>query len=231
MVFPPFFKEIDQWLTKWSVPCRAIGGDFFDYFNLSSGVFAFALGDVAGKGPPAALLAAGLQGIFAGHAESGCTPAETMAHVNQALVRRTIQARFATVLYAALSCDGELTYCNAGHNPPLLVGRRGLRRLDTGGVILGAFTDATFEEETLRLEPGDQLVVFSDGITEALNPDGEELGEERLLSYVELNRKLAPEALLESLLGNVRQFTAGAVQSDDLTLLVLSYVGATTLAA
>ena len=214
-----------------SVPCRAIGGDFFDYFNLSSGVFAFALGDVAGKGPPAALMAAVLQGIFAGHAESGCTPAETLAHVNQALIRRTVQSRFATVLYAALSCDGELTYCNAGHNPPLLVGRRGLRRLDKGGLILGVFEGATFEEETLRLEPGDVLIVFSDGITEALNPNGEEFGEERLLSCVEANRKLAPEALLESLVGTVRQFTAGAVQSDDLTLLVLSYVGAKTIAA
>ena len=88
------------------------------------------------------------------------------------------------------------------------------------------FEGATFEEETLRLEPGDVLIVFSDGITEALNPNGEEFGEERLLSCVEANRKLAPEALLESLVGTVRQFTAGAVQSDDLTLLVLSDVGA-----
>ena len=209
-----------------SVACRAIGGDFFDYFTLSSGGFAFALGDVAGKGPPAALLAAMLQGIFAGHFESGGTPADMLAHANQALVRRAIEARFATVLYAVLSCDGTLTYSNAGHNPPLLIGRRRMCRLDKGGLILGAFPQATFEEETLQLEPGDLLVAFSDGVTEARNPGDEEFGEERLVSTVEANWELTPNALLDCLLDTIHQFSAGAELSDDLTLLVLRYVGA-----
>jgi predicted ester cyclase/serine/threonine protein phosphatase PrpC len=214
-----------------SVPCRAIGGDFFDYFDLPNAAFGFALGDVSGKGPPAALLAAEIQGILAAHSYSGSTPADTLARINDVLTRRPIDARFATVWYGVLSSAGCLTHCNAGHNPPLLVGRHGFRRLDRGGLIVGAFKQATFEEETVQLDPGDVLVVFSDGITEALNTDGEEFGEERLLSCVKDNLELAPTALLERLLDTVHQFTTGAAQNDDVTLLVLRYVGASAVAA
>ncbi len=107
-----------------SIPCRAIGGDFFDYFNLPDGHFAFALGDVAGKGPPAALLTAMIQGAFASQVTSVGSPAVLMAHVNRTLIRRAIQSRFATVMYGMLSPDGRLTYSNAGHNPPVLIGRK-----------------------------------------------------------------------------------------------------------
>lgn len=100
-----------------SVPCRAIGGDFFDYIESPDGTFGFVVADVAGKGPPAALLTAVLQGIFRAHITSGSSPAEIMARVNDSLLRRAIESRFATVLYATLSSDGRLTYCNAGHNP------------------------------------------------------------------------------------------------------------------
>ena len=101
-----------------SIPCRAIGGDFLDYFELPNGAFGFALGDVAGKGPPAALLAAQLQGVLATQSSSDSTPSQTIARANQVLMRRPVEARFATVLYGVLS-EGRLTYCNAGHNPTL----------------------------------------------------------------------------------------------------------------
>ncbi len=106
-----------------------------------------------------------------------------MGLVNAALLRRAIESRFATIFYAIVSFDGCLTYCNAGHNPPLLFGPNGFRRrLATGGLIIGAFQQATFEEEQLQLDPGDTLVVFSDGVSEAMNVEGEEFGEERLVS-------------------------------------------------
>lgn len=209
-----------------SIPCRAIGGDFIDYFDLPSGAFGFVLGDVAGKGSPAALLAAQLQGILATQSCSEGTPAETLARANQVLTRRAVEARFATVLYGSLSVDGHLTYCNAGHNPPLLIGRRGVQRLEKGGLILGAFRDATFEEETLSLHPDDLLVVFSDGLTEARNASGAEFGEERLLACVKANRGQAPAALLEYLFAKVADFSVGAPPSDDRTALVLRYTGA-----
>jgi sigma-B regulation protein RsbU (phosphoserine phosphatase) len=186
-------------------------------------VFGFILGDVAGKGPSAALLTAMIQGIFSAHVGTAGSPAQLMALANEGLLRRSIQSRFATVVYGALAHDGQLTYCNAGHNPPVLMGRGGIRRLETGGLILGLFPQATYDQETLALEPGDMLVVFSDGVTEALDAAGEEFGEERLLACLEANRQKRPPEVLDRLLSTVREFTAGAAQHDDVTALVLRY--------
>jgi len=212
-------------LAASSVPCRAIGGDFLDYFDLPDGAFGFVLGDVAGKGPPAALLAARLQGMVASYADSVVTPAATVTRVNRELARRSVDSRFATLFYGVLTPDGRLTCCNAGHNPPFVVGRRGVRRLETGGLIIGAFKGLTFAEGTTQLDPGDVLVVFSDGVTEALSVDAIEFGEERLLSCVDAHRGSSAAVLLDSVIDAVRAFTVGAEQSDDLTALVLRYSG------
>ena len=128
-------------------------------------------------------------------------------------------------MYGALEPDGRLTYCNAGHNPPLVIGKSGVRKLETGGPIVGLFEDATFEEETVSLSPGDWLVVFSDGVSEALSADGEEFGEERIVATAQRNVNLAPPEFLQSIFADVRAFTKGAPQSDDITALVLLYGG------
>jgi phosphoserine phosphatase RsbU/P len=206
-----------------SMPCRSIGGDFFDYFNLPEGQFAFTLGDVAGKGPAAALLTAMVQGAFAAQVTSTDSPAALMAHINRTLIRRAIQSRFVTVMYGVLAPDGRLTYSNAGHNPPIIIGRSGIRRLETGGLILGLFPHATYEEETLQLEEGDTLVIFSDGVTEATNQTGDEFGEQRLLPCIEQYRDSTPEVLLDRILETVKTFAESAAQPDDLTALVLRY--------
>jgi serine phosphatase RsbU (regulator of sigma subunit) len=208
-----------------SVPCRAIGGDFFDYYHLPRDGFAFVLGDVAGKGPPAALLASLLQGIFTANAYRDGTPAGFVTLANDALMRRAVEARFATAIYAMLDRRGRLTYCNAGHNPPFLVSRHGVRRLDRGGMIIGAFEHAQFDEDTQQLWPGDVLVAYSDGVTEARDPSGEEFGEERLLSCVQVNCTRSPVEIMECLLVTIHQFSAGAAQSDDVTMVVLRYTG------
>jgi sigma-B regulation protein RsbU (phosphoserine phosphatase) len=210
-------------VTAASIPCRGIGGDFYDYFPLPSGAFGFALGDVAGKGPPAALLTAMIQGVFSAQVLSAASPAQVMATVNTSLIRRSIQNRFATVLYGALSPDGRLIYSNAGHNPPVLIKRDGVQRLETGGLIVGLFPQAKYDEETLQLEDGDLLVVFSDGVTEAFNSAGEDFGEARLLACLQTHRDCAPADVLQRILSSVREFTAGAAQSDDVTALVLKY--------
>lgn len=208
-----------------SIPCRSIGGDFYDYVDLPDGSFGFALGDVAGKGPPAALLSAMMQGIFAAQAAASDTPSQTIARVNLALYRRGIESRFVTLMYGALQPDGRLTYCNAGHNPPLIVGRGGVRRLETGGPIVGLFEHAAFEEETVALEPGEWLIVFSDGVSEALSADGEEFGEARIISTVTANPNTDPAGMLKAVFADVRAFAKGASQSDDITALVLRYGG------
>jgi len=232
------------------MPCRSIGGDFFDYIDLPDGRFGFALGDVAGKGPPAALLAAMLQGTLAAQAFASAGPAATLLSVNTALVRRGIQGRFVTLFYGILGPDGRLTYCNAGHNPPLLISRAagvpgaaaapgwaagvpgaaaalawpGVRRLDRGGPIIGLFEGIGFEEETVTLEPGDSLVMFSDGVSEALNTSDEEFGDERILRSVD---GLGDEAQrrLGGLFEAVSRFAGDAAQHDDVTAMVVVYRG------
>ena len=206
-----------------SLPCRSIGGDFYDYVDLSNGSLGFALGDVAGKGPPAALLSAMMQGIFAAQAASSDPPSQTVSRVNLALYRRGIESRFVTLMYGALYPDGRLQYCNAGHNPPLVVGPTDFRRLERGGPIVGLFEGATYEEETVTLNVGDWLIVYSDGVSEALSADGEEYGEPRILTCVRKNLAMEPQELLDSLFADVRDFARGAAQSDDITAMVLRF--------
>ena len=209
-----------------SLPCLTIGGDFFDYLDLPGNQFGFVLGDVSGKGLPAALLTALLQGIFATEAGLGRSPADAMERANNTLMRKALQARYATVFYGILAPGGQLTYTNAGHNAPLLVRDSGIERLKTGGTILGAFPDATFEQGIVTLSPGDLVVVFSDGVTEAFAGEWEEFGEERLIECVRNNAALAPRALLDQVMAAVRAFTGDSPQSDDQTVLVLRYTGA-----
>lgn len=206
-----------------SVPCRAIGGDFFELIDLPHGDFGVVLGDVSGQGPPAALLAAMLQGMFAVEAQIGDSPAATLSRVNQRLAERRLDARFATLVYAVLSPDGRLVYSNAGHNPPALVGRDGIRRLTTSGLILGVFPHAAFREETLQLNERDTLVMFTDGVTEARNSADEEFGDARLISCLSASAMSPPASLLSRVFEAVREFCQQADQADDITVTVTRF--------
>jgi sigma-B regulation protein RsbU (phosphoserine phosphatase) len=208
-----------------SIPCRTVGGDFFDYLEIGERGFGFALGDVAGKGPPAALLAAAVQSNFVAQAPVSNDPAEAMARVNRALLRRAIEARFATMFYGAITVDGKLSYCNAGQEPPLVVSRSGSRWLEVGGPVLGLLSIATYEYETIALEPGDLVVICSDGVTEARNRGGDEFGRDRLVDAVGQHHGARPETVLEHLMVAVKRFSEGAAQADDLTAMVLRYRG------
>jgi len=206
-----------------SIACRAIGGDFFEYIDLPDGSFGFALGDVSGKGPPAALLTAMLQGMFSTQAFAPVEPAEMMTRVNRALLARGIESRFATIFYAILRVDGRLTYCNAGQNPPLLFSASGVRKLETGGMIVGLFPHASYQQEDVQLASGDSLAIFSDGVSEALNAGGDEYGESRIQEAVAPNWLEPSDVVLQALLGSVRGFAQGAAQNDDMTALIVRY--------
>ncbi|HYM21684.1 MAG TPA: SpoIIE family protein phosphatase [Vicinamibacterales bacterium] len=208
-----------------SVACRAVGGDFFDYVDLPSGQFGFIVGDVAGKGSPAALLAAAVLGMFSAEATYQTSAAPLITRLNHGLFRRAIEARFLTTFYGMLGKDGSLTYCNAGHNAPMLVSASGVRRLETGGVVLGLFDHAAFDEETVPMGKGDLLVTFSDGVTEALNPEGEEFGDDRLVASVQAHRGKPLKDLVEAVLADVRAFCSGATQSDDITMVMVRFNG------
>ncbi len=208
-----------------TLPCRAIGGDFFDYLRCADGAAGFALADVSGKGAPAALLTAMIQGVLSAQAAFAGGPAAVLTRVNEVLLQRALGSRFVTLFLAALTPGGALRYCNAGHNPPFLFGRGGVRRLETGGLICGLFPTATYEEETLQLDSGDTLVAFSDGVSEAVNADGEEFGDARIQACIAGSIDAGVAGLVATLLDALRAFTAGTVQGDDITVVAVRYTG------
>jgi sigma-B regulation protein RsbU (phosphoserine phosphatase) len=214
----PFCESVGD-----SVPCRAIGGDFFEFIELPSGDVGIVMGDVAGKGPAAALLAAMLQGMLAVEAPTGGSPAATVSRINRRLAARRLESRFATLVYGVLSPDGRLVYSNAGHNPPVLAARDGIRRLTTGGPILGPFVDAVFEEETLHLNDRDTLVMFTDGVTEARGANDEEFGEDRLMACLGTDAASSPVVLLNHIFAAVRDFCQHADPGDDITVTVTCF--------
>jgi sigma-B regulation protein RsbU (phosphoserine phosphatase) len=208
-----------------SVPSRMIGGDFFDYLDLSGDAFGFALGDVTGKGPSAALVTAVIQGIFGSQMRTAVTPADLISLVNRVLLSRRVESRLATIFFGSMTPRGRLVYCNAAQNPPLLFSGGRWDRLDVGGTLLGAFADAVYEQGERQLTPGDTIVLFSDGVAEALNVEGEDFGEQRIREAVAPRIHEPVDAILEQLLAALEQFTRGIPQADDLTAVVVRYLG------
>jgi serine phosphatase RsbU (regulator of sigma subunit) len=207
-----------------SLPSRSIGGDFFDYAEME-GQFGFVLGDVTGKGAAAALLAAAALGMFTVESARGSAPAALLAQLNRDLLKRLVEMRLVTTFYGVLAPDGSFTYSNAGHNPPVVIGRAGIRRLDVGGVPLGLFEDSVYEEATVSLQAGDLVVAFSDGVTEARNRADEEFSDERLMTLMAGLRGSSPRAAIDATLSAVRTFSAGVPQGDDVTVVALRYAG------
>jgi serine phosphatase RsbU (regulator of sigma subunit)/pSer/pThr/pTyr-binding forkhead associated (FHA) protein len=207
-----------------SLPSRAIGGDFFDITQRPDGSFGFAVGDVSGKGPAAALLTAKIQGLLGAGADIG-TPAEIMATVNRGLTRRAVESKYATVFSGTLTPAGLLTFCNAGHNPPILYGAAGVKRLESGCMPVGMFDFAQYHDSVAQLAPGDVLVVYSDGVTEALNVEGSEFGEERLTTIVTERRREDAVSILNAIVNDVQAFARGAAQHDDVTAMVVKFAG------
>jgi serine phosphatase RsbU (regulator of sigma subunit)/pSer/pThr/pTyr-binding forkhead associated (FHA) protein len=208
-----------------SWPSRTIGGDFFDYIERRDGSFGLILGDVAGKGASAALLAAATLGMFTAESIRDATPSALLSLLNQHLLARTLESHLLTACFAILTPTGGLTYSNAGHNPPILLLSSGHRRLDKGGLVLGFFETATYEQETIALAPGDTLVAFSDGVTEAFNADEEEFGDDRLIAVVDRRRGDPPQTIVDAIAAEVRAFSGSVAQGDDVTVAVLRYDG------
>jgi serine phosphatase RsbU (regulator of sigma subunit)/pSer/pThr/pTyr-binding forkhead associated (FHA) protein len=207
-----------------SLPSRSIGGDFFDFTERPDGSCGFAVGDVSGKGPAAALLTAKIQGLLGAGSDTG-SPSEIMATVNRGLTRRAVESKYATIFGATLTPGGQLTFCNAGHNPPLLFGPAGLRRLESGSMPVGMFDFAQYQDAREQLSRGDVVVIYSDGVTEALNVDGEEFGEERLAAIVAERHQEDAVSILNAIVRGVQSFARGAAQHDDVTAMVVKYTG------
>jgi serine phosphatase RsbU (regulator of sigma subunit) len=213
-----------------SFPCQTVGGDYYDVIHLPNDRFGFTVADVSGKGLPAAMMAASMQGAFAAVAAGDPDAQELFRRVNEFLCERTPPEMFATMFYGILSRDGVFTYVNAGHATPLIVRTSGaVETLPESNFPLGFFPKAKFQANQTQLHPGDHVLVFSDGITEAQDSTHDMFGEARLTSILEGRRFASSEAVSDLVVEAVRTFVGSAPQADDLTLLVLRH-GAPTAA-
>jgi sigma-B regulation protein RsbU (phosphoserine phosphatase) len=205
---------------------RLVGGDYFDILPLDEKMLGICIADVAGKGMPAALLMSNLQAAVRGLSSLSLAPNLLCSRLNSIVYRNTDSDRFITFFYAQLEGPlRRLTYVNAGHNAPFVVRSDGSHeRLREGGPVLGVFATRDFEMGSAQLSPGDRVILFTDGVTEACGAEGEEFGEARLLHLLEDHRGLSADELQAKILDAVGEFSGGRWQ-DDATLLVLG-VGA-----
>jgi phosphoserine phosphatase RsbU/P len=223
-ILPHSVPELQDFrVYAFNQPTRYIGGDLYDFLTLSGGEWAGVLADVSGKGISASLLGSLLQGALHMQCRSTSCLEAVVNEVNQFLVERTSSERFVTLFLFALNPKGEGRFINAGHNPPYLFCSRSgeIQELHSGGLILGAFDFASYETCPLNLNPGDVLVVYSDGVTDAQDPKGEMFGQERLRELIKKEAPSGGKALEKAILDSIEEFTRGMAQTDDITFLLV----------
>ena len=206
-----------------SFPCYEIGGDYYDFIQRDDGRLVIALGDVSGKGPAAALLLSSLHAAI--HAQTGShdTLVETISAVNRYLADNIPPNRFVTLFYAELDPEsGALSFLNAGHNPPLIVHAAGtVEQLASGGLPLGIKADADYREGRTTMQMGDVLCIYSDGVTEAASPNGEEFGPTRLYEVVSRNVDASAAGIRDRIESALTKFSQGTQAADDITLVIV----------
>ncbi len=217
-------------VTGICLPARTVSGDYYDFLPLGVHELGLAVGDICGKGISAALLMANLQAalrsnvmnLWPHHSPNGeKAVAEVVERLNSQMYSYTSANKFASFFYA-LYDDAQLTltYCNAGHNPPLYINGDKIQRLDAGGTVVGIFADTKYDQETIRLNPGDLFIAYTDGIVESVNEYGEEFGENRLIKIVCENRHLSADKIKERVVENVLSWAFAEERDDDMTLII-----------
>ncbi|MGM0745481.1 MAG: PP2C family protein-serine/threonine phosphatase, partial [Bacteroidota bacterium] len=205
---------------------KHVGGDFYDFFKYDEDHLAFFIGDVAGKGMPAAIYMAVCRTMLKAIGSEVFDPAECISKVNNMLIPESDISTFVTVFYGVLNINtGELHYCNGGHNLPYIQKSDGTVNEveDVGGLLLGKFEDAPYEKNSIRLQPGDTLVTFTDGVTEAENDSGGFFDEERVETYLQKDPTKNLTNHVKGLFLEVMKFAGAATQSDDITVLSVRY--------
>jgi sigma-B regulation protein RsbU (phosphoserine phosphatase) len=217
---PPVIAGVE--LAAARLVVRTVGGDYFDVIRFDDGTAALCIADVIGKGIPAAMLLANLQAAVRALASPGLPPAEMCRRLNRALCQNMPPGKFITLVYALLDpASGRLTYANAGHSlPALLRAGGGVEYLREGGTVLGVFRDWSYQQAELVLGAGDRLLLYTDGVTEARNAEGEEFGEERLLAAARASHHNAAEGVKNRIFAALEGFAGGF--QDDATLLVVA---------
>lgn len=222
-LLPKVLPQVAGWdIAAWWQPAAGVGGDCYDAVAFSDSRLGVSIADVVGKSIPAALLMSSLQASVRAFAADGVAPADLCQQVNRILCGNIAEGRFISFFYSVVDTAARtLTYANAGHYPPVVVHADGsVTRLTAGGPVIGIFADATYEDATIALEPGDRVILYTDGITEARNALDEEFDESRLIAAAVENRSLDPAGLQHQLSAAVSHFTGGTYQ-DDATLIVM----------
>jgi phosphoserine phosphatase RsbU/P len=225
---PPFPARSDFAIHAQMLPAREVGGDFYDFFLTDQKRLSFVIADVSGKGVPAAIFMAVCRTLLKATAMQNISAGECLKYVNDVLVSQSDSAMFVTIFYGILHTDtGELEYCLGGHNPPFVLSKSGdLRLLDQPlNVLVGAFENAPFETGRIQLNPGDSIVLYTDGVTEAVNVQREEFSIQRLRTALERTADKPVEEIVKTVIEEVRSFSVGLPQADDTTGLALRYFG------
>ena len=208
------------------IAAKHVGGDFYDFFKYDENHLAFFIGDVAGKGMPAAIYMAVCRTMLKAIGSEVSDPAECIEKVNNMLIPESDISTFVTVFYGLLNLEtGELSYCNGGHNLPYIQTKSGeVKELENvGGLLLGKFEGVPYEMNTVQLDPGDAVVTFTDGVTEAEDEGDGFFDEERVIEFLKKHPGKSLESLVKGLFLEVMKFTAAAEQSDDITVLSVRY--------
>ncbi len=210
-------------LSAYTQPAHQVGGDYYDFLEKEDGSLGIAIADASGKGVPAALMVSLLHASLRAVIKNRLEPSEIISSINQLITSSVSSGRFATMFYGEFNpFTRKLNYCNAGHNYPIIIRKdQKIEFLQTGGLILGAFPEATYKREEIFLEPEDLAFFYSDGLTENFNERQEMFGEDRLLELLLENRKLSPEKLKELIIKQVESFASGISLYDDFTMVIL----------
>lgn len=227
-LFPAFPDRPEFDLYASIEPAKEVGGDFYDFFFLDDRHICLIIADVSGKGVPASLFMAVTKTLIKAKTVSGRTPGEVLDMVNRDLTESGDTEMFVTVFFAILDIHtGKVQYANGGHNPPLIMGPDGTTRLveRTGNLVVGMMEGMEYATREFDLSPDDMLLMFTDGVTEAVNQEGEFFGDERLLEEARLLSGLAPEPCIKALRAALERFSQGAPQADDITIMALGYKG------
>ena len=211
------------------IPAREVGGDLYDFLPLDPNRICLVIGDVSDKGVPAALFMSMTLVLIRAGAGAAIGPEKILKSVNTALANENRNSMFVTLFIAFLDLNtGELVYANAGHNPPWLCGRGGMRQLDgLSGPMAGAFKEAEYRSFTARMAPGDTLFLYTDGVTEAMNRRDEPFGDDALENIISRWNGVEPESLLREVSAAIDDHVEGAAASDDITMACLVYNGGT----
>ncbi|OPY90634.1 MAG: Phosphoserine phosphatase RsbU [Syntrophus sp. PtaU1.Bin208] len=227
-MFPPFPDRPEFDLAAVLEPAKEVGGDFYDFFFVDHDRLAFLLGDVSGKGIPASLFMAVTKTLLKSAMSEKASVDQVLFKVNNALCEGNEMAMFATVFCGIVDTrTGIVEFSNAGHNPPVMLRRGGnLEFLSSmGSLPIAIFEDSPYAKETLILEKGDTIILYSDGVTEAMNKEQALFSEARLLESLREVSGKQPDELLKKILADVQGYAAGAPQSDDITILAIQYRG------